>query len=168
MLTLTDAAQKELEGFFADREKATVRIYLAPGGCSGPRLALALDEAGENDTRIEQGGFAFCINNELLQQVKSVSIDANYLGFLVTPEVPLPSSGGSACGGCRRQPPVAFDGKAQHVPSLVIPALTIPVTSCVNSCRTGNGRCPERRLFPCGIREVRDAASSRRRNDHFV
>ena len=42
MLTLTDAAQKELEGFFADREKATVRIYLAPGGCSGPRLALAL------------------------------------------------------------------------------------------------------------------------------
>lgn len=34
MLTLTDAAQKELEGFFADREKATVRIYLAPGGCS--------------------------------------------------------------------------------------------------------------------------------------
>lgn len=45
MLTLTDAAQKELEGFFADREKATVRIYLAPGGCSGPRLALALDEA---------------------------------------------------------------------------------------------------------------------------
>lgn len=40
MLTLTDAAQKELEGFFADREKATVRIYLAPGGCSGPRLAL--------------------------------------------------------------------------------------------------------------------------------
>ena len=85
MLTLTDAARKELEGFFADREKATVRIYLAPGGCSGPRLALALDEAGENDTRIEQGGFAFCINNELLQQVKSVSIDANYLGFLVTP-----------------------------------------------------------------------------------
>ena len=100
MLTLTDAARKELEGFFADREKATVRIYLAPGGCSGPRLALALDEAGENDTRIEQGGFAFCINNELLQQVKSVSIDANYLGFLVTPEVTLPSSGGSACGGC--------------------------------------------------------------------
>lgn len=88
MLTLTDAAQKELEGFFADREKATVRIYLAPGGCSGPRLALALDEAGENDTRIEQGGFAFCINNELLQQVKSVSIDANYLGFLVTPKCP--------------------------------------------------------------------------------
>ena len=103
MLTLTDAAQKELEGFFADREKATVRIYLAPGGCSGPRLALALDEAGENDTRIEQGGFAFCINNELLQQVKSVSIDANYLGFLVTPEEPLPSAGGSSCGGCRSE-----------------------------------------------------------------
>lgn len=81
-------------------KKRPFATTLPPGGCSGPRLALALDEAGENDTRIEQGGFAFCINNELLQQVKSVSIDANYLGFLVTPEVPLPSSGGSACGGC--------------------------------------------------------------------
>ena len=162
---------EELEGFLPTGKKRPF-IYLAPtAACSGPRLALALDEAGENDTRIEQGGFAFCINNELLQQVKSVSIDANYLGFLVTPEVPLPSSGGSCLGSCcstLQQPPVAFDGKAQHVPSRVIPALTIPVTSCVNSCRTGNGRCPERRLFPCGIREVRDAASSRRRNDHFV
>ena len=100
MLTLTDAAQKELEGFFADREKATVRIYLAPGGCSGPRLALALDEAGDEDARFEQDGFAFCINKDVLQQVKSVSIDLSYLGFTVTPEVPLPSSGGSSCGDC--------------------------------------------------------------------
>lgn len=38
MLTLTDAAQKELEGFFADREKATVRIYLAPA--AAPARAL--------------------------------------------------------------------------------------------------------------------------------
>ena len=99
MITLSENARKELEAYFADKERQTIRVYLAPGGCSGPRLVLALDEPGDEDARFEQDGFAFCINKELLQQVKSVSIDLSYLGFTVTPEVPLPSSGGSSCGG---------------------------------------------------------------------
>ena len=32
MFTLTDNAHKELEAYFADKEKSGVRIYLAPGG----------------------------------------------------------------------------------------------------------------------------------------
>ena len=100
MITLSDNAHTELEAYFAAKERQTIRVYLAPGGCSGPRLVLALDEPGDEDARFEQDGFAFCINKELLQQVKSVSIDLSYLGFTVTPEVPLPSSGGSSCGGC--------------------------------------------------------------------
>ena len=81
MITLSENARKELEAYFADKERQTIRVYLAPGGCSGPRLVLALDEPGDEDARFEQDGFAFCINKELLQ-------------------VPLPSSGGSSCGGC--------------------------------------------------------------------
>lgn len=100
MIVLSENARKELEAYFVDKERQTIRVYLAPGGCSGPRLVLALDEPGDEDARFEQDGFAFCINNELLQQVKSVSIDLSYLGFTVTPEVPLPSAGGSSCGGC--------------------------------------------------------------------
>ena len=99
MLTLTDAAQKELEGFFADREKATVRIYLAPGGCSGPRLALALDEPTPEDKVFEQDGFTFCIAGDLLETVGGVSIDLTYMGFSVEPEIPLANTGGSSCGG---------------------------------------------------------------------
>lgn len=100
MIVLSENARKELEAYFADKERQTIRVYLAPGGCSGPRLVLALDEPGDEDARFEQDGFAFCINKELLQQVKSVSIDLSYLGFTVTSEVPLPSAGGSSCGGC--------------------------------------------------------------------
>ena len=99
MIVLSENARKELEAYFADKERQTIRVYLAPGGCSGPRLVLALDEPGDEDARFEQDGFAFCINNELLQQVKGISIDLSYLGFTVTPEVPLPSSGGSSCCG---------------------------------------------------------------------
>lgn len=32
MLELTANAQKELDAYFADKEKAPIRIYLAPGG----------------------------------------------------------------------------------------------------------------------------------------
>lgn len=99
MLELTESAQKELAAFFEGKEKSTIRIYLAPGGCSGPHLALALDAATDEDTSEDQGGFTFCINNELLAQVEGVKIDLSYMGFVVEPTVPLPQTGGG-CGSC--------------------------------------------------------------------
>lgn len=32
MLDLTEAAQKQLENYFADKERTPIRIYLATGG----------------------------------------------------------------------------------------------------------------------------------------
>ena len=32
MINLSDAARQELEAFFADKPKAGIRVYLAPGG----------------------------------------------------------------------------------------------------------------------------------------
>ncbi len=32
MIKLTDGARKELDAFFTDKEKSTVRVFLAPGG----------------------------------------------------------------------------------------------------------------------------------------
>ncbi len=32
MIKLTDGALKELEAFFADKQKSTIRVFLAPGG----------------------------------------------------------------------------------------------------------------------------------------
>lgn len=101
MLDLSESARKELEAFFADKEKSPIRVYLAPGGCGGPHLALALDAAGDEDQSEEQGGFTFCINKDLLAQVQGVKIDLTYMGFAVEPTVPLAAAdGGSACGSC--------------------------------------------------------------------
>ena len=99
MLDLSESARKELEAFFADKEKSPIRVYLAPGGCGGPHLALALDAAGDEDQSEEQGGFTFCINKDLLAQVEGVSIDLTYAGFTVEPKNPLPNTGGG-CSGC--------------------------------------------------------------------
>lgn len=101
MLTISESAKQELENFFADRERQTIRIYLAGGGCCGPRLALAIDEPGSSDTTLEASGFSFCVDQELLAQVKGVSIDLNYMGFLIDTEEPLPGAGsGGGCAGC--------------------------------------------------------------------
>ncbi len=105
MITVTDAARKELEAYFADKERGAIRVYLAPGGCAGPRLALALDDAGEEDAAFEDGGFTFCINKSLLEKVVSVAIDLSDMGFMVEPSAPLEFGGsaggcGTCCGGC--------------------------------------------------------------------
>jgi Fe-S cluster assembly iron-binding protein IscA len=64
MVQVSDSARTELDAFFADKPKSGIRIYLAPGGCSGPRLALALDEATENDKSFEANGYTFCLDTE--------------------------------------------------------------------------------------------------------
>ena len=103
MITAPEEARKEHEAYFADKEKTPVRVYLAPGGCGGPRLALALDEPGEDDETAEDNDLTFCINKELAQKVGAVTITLTYMGFVVESEIPLPNSGGgcsSCCGGC--------------------------------------------------------------------
>lgn len=101
MLELTENARKELDSFFSSKpeEERSIRIYSAYS-CSGPRLFIALDKANENDAVEKNGDYSFCIDKELLAQVKSVTIDLNYLGFDVQPEVALPMPEGGGCASC--------------------------------------------------------------------
>lgn len=100
MFVVTDSAKKELDAFFEGKEKTSVRVYLAPGGCSGPRLALALDQSRDSDEVFSEQGFEFCMEKELYEKAQGVKIDAGYMGFLVESEVPLAGGGGcSSCGG---------------------------------------------------------------------
>ena len=100
MLELTESAQKELAAYFEGKEKSDIRIYLAPGGCTGPRLALAIDAATEEDHSEEQGGFTFCINKGLLGQIEGVKIDLTHMGFVLEPTVALSQNDGGGCSGC--------------------------------------------------------------------
>lgn len=101
MIKLTENAKKELDAFFADKEKSTIRVFLAPGGWRGPKLSLALDESKSDDTTMEVDGFDFCIETSLLSQIGGATIDITYLGFNVEPDIPLNSpAGASSCSGC--------------------------------------------------------------------
>jgi Uncharacterized conserved protein len=100
MLTVTDDARKELDAYFDGKEKGAIRIFLAQGGCSGPRLALALDEPSDEDTTFDQAGYQFCVNKALLEAAKTVTIDCSAMGFTVESEVSFGGGGGCAsCGG---------------------------------------------------------------------
>lgn len=104
MLQLTDAAKAELVKYFSENPASPVRVFLAPGGCSGPRLSLALDEANEQDESVDFGdGITLIMNKDLLQEAAPVKIDMGYAGFTVesSMEFPEPQGGcGSCCGSC--------------------------------------------------------------------
>ena len=99
MLTLSSAAREELDAYFAGREKSSLRIYAAPGGCSGRRLALTLGEPDKGDAVCEADGYKFCIDPELLSQVGILTVDLSHTGFSVNSDV-LPGGGCSGCSGC--------------------------------------------------------------------
>jgi len=98
MFTVTNDARKSLDAHFEDRELASIRIYLAPGGCSGPNLALAMDEPNEDDTVLPADPYTFCINKELLDKTGALTVDIRYEGFVIESANPL--GGGGGCSGC--------------------------------------------------------------------
>ena len=59
---------------------------------------MALDESHDTDEVMEQDGFTFCMDKDLLGQVKGVKVDLTYMGFAIEPREPLPNAGGG--GGC--------------------------------------------------------------------
>jgi hypothetical protein len=59
---------------------------------------LALDEPRENDVKAEEKGYNFCIEQALLDQIGQVTVDFTYMGFSVTPQIPL--QGGGGCRSC--------------------------------------------------------------------
>lgn len=100
MITLLDDAKHELDEFFKTTAKRPIRVYLVPGGCSGPFPSLALDDPVEDDEVEEVAGMTFCMAKSLKAMIGGVTIGLGPMGFQCTPEIPLPMGGGcSTCGG---------------------------------------------------------------------
>ena len=106
MVSLTDSARAELDNYFADKQKAPIRVYLNKGGCCGPSLTLALDEAREDDEVFDLGGYTFVVEKELSTLASPITVDMTEYGFAVTSNLQLEggscgsgSCGGGSCGG---------------------------------------------------------------------
>ncbi|MFZ5427363.1 MAG: IscA/HesB family protein [Thermodesulfobacteriota bacterium] len=97
MVTITTPAKAQLDEYFAQNEKSPIRIFLASGGCSGPRLALALDDPKDADEVFEHEGYSFVVDKELHEKAAPISIDFACSGFSIGSSLEL---GGGGCGGC--------------------------------------------------------------------
>jgi hypothetical protein len=111
MIALSDTAKEQLDGYFADKEKAPIRVFLG-GSCCGPKLSLALDEVRDGDDSYEVNGYTLLVEKSLLVTTGKISIDMTEYGFSVDSEIPIEagscgsgscgsgSSGGCGSGGC--------------------------------------------------------------------
>ena len=97
MVTVTQPAKAQLDAYFAENEKAPIRIFLASGSCAGPMLTLALDEPKDSDDVFDIEGYSFVVDKELLTQAKPLTVDFACSGFSVDSSLKL--SGGGGCGG---------------------------------------------------------------------
>lgn len=103
MIQASDNAIKELRAYFSGKEVSPVRVFLAPGGCSGPKLALALDEARDTDEVFDVEEFTFVMEKDLHEEAQPVSIDMSHMGFVIESSLQLGGScgsGGCSSGGC--------------------------------------------------------------------
>ncbi len=91
-----DEIKKILEAQ-ADRP-ASVRIFVAGHGCSGPSLGLALDDIKETDLTDESNEVKFIMDKGLYEELGEINVEFVGNGYFVSP-VNQVESGCSGCGG---------------------------------------------------------------------
>lgn len=98
MISMSDAAREQLDGYFEGKDKAPIRVFLG-GSCCGPKLSLALDEPRDGDDSFELSGYTVIAEKQLLASTGAISIDMSEYGFTVDSENPL-EAGSCGSGGC--------------------------------------------------------------------
>jgi len=109
MLEVTETALTNVKKYLSENNiESAVRITMMSGGCSGNSLALALDEAKENDLTSEQGGVNFLVEKGLAETCGTITVDFTEAsgsgcgcsggGFSIKSEKPLSGDEQSGCG----------------------------------------------------------------------
>jgi Fe-S cluster assembly iron-binding protein IscA len=99
MFSLSQPAKDQLDAYFEGKDKSSIRIFLSSGGCSGPRLALALDDPTDADNTFQEGGYQFVVDKELMDQAQPITVDISPMGFDIRSSLELGGGGCSSCGG---------------------------------------------------------------------
>ena len=109
MLEVTESAVKNIKEYLEQQKiDSAIRITMMAGGCAGPSLGLAVDEAKEEDLTLKQDGITFLVEKSLSESCGTITLDFKETtsscgcgegGFSITSEKPL-AGAGSGCGSC--------------------------------------------------------------------
>jgi iron-sulfur cluster assembly protein len=78
MITITSEAAKQLHGFLSENgtPEAGLRVFVAPGGCSGLQYGMTIEEsAEEGDEVIETGGVRLLVDNFSAMYLEGAEVD---------------------------------------------------------------------------------------------
>lgn len=126
MFAVSDAAVETLASYLREQgiSNPAVRITPMAGNCAGPHLRLRIGEAKENDRVFERGGITFIVEQALLAECGSITVEfaesqspcccsGGCAGFRISGEKKYPfagrcSQGPNSCDlRCGKQPPTA-------------------------------------------------------------
>lgn len=106
-LSLTVPAQAKMQDLFTQVDDSIqgVRVYAAPGGCSGISFGMTFtDLIGEDDEVLEFEGFKVVVDDGTLPYLQGVEIDFVDGGegnaTFVFNNLPQFGGGGGGCGSC--------------------------------------------------------------------
>ncbi|MEE4164831.1 MAG: hypothetical protein V2I35_02450 [Desulfocapsaceae bacterium] len=100
MLTIHADAEEHLAALLTEGNgQAAIRIAVM-GGAHGPGLGLIIDDAGEDDLKIEHNNLSFVVDSQLMAYCRSITIGfrkgnkggcggSSGSGFLISSENPL-------------------------------------------------------------------------------
>ncbi|MDP9364951.1 MAG: iron-sulfur cluster insertion protein ErpA [Chloroflexota bacterium] len=77
-ITISPEAVKQLKGFLADQgtPEAGLRVFVAPGGCSGLQYGMTIEEAAEDgDEVIEADGVRLMVDNFSAMYLQGAEVD---------------------------------------------------------------------------------------------
>jgi iron-sulfur cluster assembly protein len=110
MFSVSEKASEMIKEFLKDRTEApSIRVLMQEGGCCGPSLGMALDEATSEDEIFEDRGITYVVEKALFEEAKPIAIEfittPRGSGFQLTSNLKQEQSCGSSCsssscGGC--------------------------------------------------------------------
>lgn len=89
MISMDEAARDILDRYFYDHDLSPVRVYIATGGKSGPKLALKPDIQLDGDVVFDVEDYTFIMSPHLVKQLGNIHIIPYDMGFEVIAEHPL-------------------------------------------------------------------------------
>lgn len=115
MITVTEAAARQLGALLAEKDAPGkgLRVFVERGGCAGLQYGMTLDEPGEDDAVVEQGGVKVLVDPESAGFLRGATLD--YADDLAGTGFRLNNPNAARSCGCGTSfEPAGEDAAAEH------------------------------------------------------
>ena len=100
MITVSKNASEQVAQYFKDNPVKPIRIFLNEGGCGGPSIAMAIDDAKDTDTVFKIDDYEYVVETAFMEKAQTIEVEFKESGFTINSGYTFePAAGG--CSGCQ-------------------------------------------------------------------